>query len=303
MRQSRSAAGASNQSALQRFAPPIPRLSPAGLQAVLAESERPIRAWLDENADFVRGLSVRAATAEVMRRVPEARDQGAGTVTGIVQSWAAERGITLPRLSIVPHPADTIPPAPAGPSLADSDIVAAVERAIEIATEGVRIDRSHGFAQINVSGATVGLRRGALEAASSIGWSGEMALRTRVHDVHFGATLSAERWSLSLTFPSDQMPADMSRLGTVFSEGERALRTIAGEVHGMRSLSEIPDVAERVSPHLDPVKEAVEAASSVAGTRTGVSFGIRAEGPAFAEPGAGGAPAATSIQGVLTIVF
>lgn len=146
------APGGSNQSALQRFGGGLPQLSVADLQAVLATSERPIRDWLDANESHVRDLSIRAATVELLRVLPEARNQGAVVVAGVVRQWAAERGITLPPLSIVPHPADTMPAAPPGPSLADSEIVAAVQSAVEVIGEGVRVDRRHGFAAITLSG-------------------------------------------------------------------------------------------------------------------------------------------------------
>lgn len=291
----------SNQSALQRFGGGLPRLSDADVQAVLATSERPIRDWLDANENRVRGLSIRAATMELLRILPEARSQGAAVVAGVVRQWAAERGITLPPLSIVPHPADTLPVPPPGPSLADSEIVAAVQSAVEVIGEGVRVDRRHGFAAITLSGAAVGLRRGGAEVAGEIGWSGEMAVLTRVDDFHFQARLSAESWSLSLTFPNDAMPADLSRLGAIFREGESAVRSILGEVRGFSDPNQIPDLAERIKPYTDPVKKAVDAAKAARGARPGINFGIRVEGPAFG--GGSGAAAPATIQGVLTILF
>ncbi len=291
----------SNQSALQRFGGGLPRLSDADVQAVLATSEQPIRDWLDANESYVSGLSLRAATVELLRVLPEARTQGAVVVAGVVRQWAAERGITLPPLSRVPNPADTLPALPPGPSIADSDIVSAVQSAVEVIGEGVRVDRQHGFAAITLSGATVGLRSGGAEVASEIGWSGEMAVLTQVEDFHFQARLSADRWSLSLTFPSENMPADLTRLGAIFREGESAVRSIAGELHGFSDPDQIPDLADRIKPHTEPVKKALDAAKAIGGARPGISFGIRAEGPAFG--GGSGAAAPATIQGVLTIVF
>ena len=47
--------GPSNQSALQQFQPPKLRLSFSQMRAVLRESEQPLRRWLDQNIDYVRG--------------------------------------------------------------------------------------------------------------------------------------------------------------------------------------------------------------------------------------------------------
>ncbi len=336
------ALGPSNQSALQRLTPTIPRLSFADLQAVLAESERPIRAWLDENEARVRGLSLAAATAEVLRNVPGAADQGAGSVASTIQHWARERGITLPSLSIVPHAADagaTAAPRQAG----DSELVSAVRGAIRAVSEGVKVERGPAFVRLSASGATAGLRhsgarttatvtptcgvRGRIESqegfaevtergvtvgatapgvrvTTGVTWSGDLRFATSIRNFNLSMSLSAERWLMQLTFPTGQMPADLSTLGAVFGAGESALRASLVEVSGFRSIDEIPDLAARISPHVAPVRRAVETATRIARTPPGISFGIRAEGPTRgAGPGGGPNPAASRVFGVLTIRF
>jgi hypothetical protein len=298
-------AGSSNQSALQQAQPLDLRLSFSQMQAILRESERPLRAWLDENIDYVRGLSARAAAAELVRRVPEARRQGRAYAEGVVRSWAAENNITLRPLSIVPHPADRIP-APSTSSISDSRIVSAVASALRIATEGVVIDRSHGRFQINASGATTELRSGRARIAGRLSWSGELALSSQVGDVHFNASLSAERWQVRLTFPSADM-IDLSSLTSIFNEAGNALPRIVSETAGIEGLSEIPDLAERLSPELSAVRRAISTASQIGRMRPGLSFGIQAGGPGLGrEQPAGGTPATpqgVSVSGVLTIVF
>lgn len=300
--------GPSNQSALQRFEPPNLRLSFSQMQAVLRESEQPLRTWLDENVDYVRGLSARAAAAELMRRVPEARQQGRAYAEGVVRSWAAENNIALRPISIVPHPADRIPaPTARTSSIADSRIVSAVAGALGIVTEGVVIDRSHGRFQVNASGATTELRSGRARIAGRLSWSGEMALSSQVGDVHFNAALSAERWQVRLTFPGAEMPIDLSSLTSIFNEAGNALPRIVSETAGVESLSEIPDLAERLSPELSAVRRAIGSASQIGRTHPGVSVGIQAGGPGFSpeQPAGGtpGTPRGISVSGVLTIVF
>jgi len=344
------APGASNQSALQRFAPQLPRLSAADLRAILAESERPVRAWLDANESLVATLSLAAATAEVLRRVPGAGDQGAGMIAGIVRDWAAERGLTLRPVSLVPHPADAAAGPGARPSIStgDSGLIAAVRGAIGAVTEGIRIERPYGFTRIGVSGATVGLRpgeseisgtvtpsggvrvragerggRGEVEVSESgvaiaarppgpgvrfkagVSWSGALNFSSSIANFHFAMSVTPERWPMTFTFPSGDMPADLSMLGRVFGDGESALRAALIETAGVRNLGEIPDLADRLSPHIDPIRTTIRTVTRVARTQPGVSFGVRLEGRG-ARPGeAGGAPSpqATTLQGVLTIVF
>lgn len=336
-------AGRSNQAVLEQFDPGIPRLSYADLQRIIAESEWPIRAWLDDNVAYVRGLSLAAATAEAMRRVPEARQQGAGDVAGTVRAWAAERGIRLPARSIVPHPADTAPPSVS--TGGDSELISAVRGAISTISEGVTVERGPAYARINASGATAGLREGGeqvsarvtptggvrlraegtegfsevTEGGTSIGisprgtgvrvkagvtWAGRLSFSGSVENFHFNMTMSAERWSMTLTFPSRQMPADLSQLGQVFGQGESALRQALVETAGVSDLSEIPDLADRLKPHIAPIRKAIKTAQRVAATKPGLSFGIRAQGPGPAvTPGGPEGVRTTSIQGVLTIVF
>ena len=108
---------------------------------------------------------------------------------------------------------------------------------------------------------------------------------------------------MQLTFPTNQMPVDLSSLGGVFGRGERALRSALGEVGGFRSLDDIPDIAGRIEPHVAPVRQAVQTATRLARTRPGISFGVRAEGPGPGAGSGGGTPTAGRVLGVLTVVF
>lgn len=332
------ALGASNQSVLERFGPP--RLSYAQLQAVLAESERPIREWLDANVARVRGLSLAAATYEVLRALPQVADMGAGSVAGAIESWARERGITLPARSLAPHPADEAGAAVGG----GGGVIDRLKRAVEAATRGTaivegdagelrisvtgatarlqgggvearaeagpsgveaRVEGREGSARVGTSGAAVSIRGGGVEVGARINWSGQMSFVASASDLHFNASLSADRWSLRLTFPRAQMPQDISALAGVFSDGANALSAIARETSSFRSIDQIPEIADRVSPHMAPVRRAIDAASRIARTPLGVSFGVEVGGPMRA--GAAGATGAEArgveARAVLTIRF
>lgn len=288
----------------QLLASPL-RLSPTQLQQILENSERPMRAWLDRNRSRVQGLSVRAAAYEMIRGLPAAAEQGQAYCEGIVRGWAAERGIQLPQQSIVPHPADqSIPPPPPSPSLSNSAIARTLSSLLNIAVEGVAIERPHGYARINASGYTVGLRRGGLEAAGNIAWSGDLGLQARAGNVHFQASIGKESWKISLTFPNENMPADVSRLSAIFGEAQSVMRDLLTEFGPVPDPSRIPDIVERVRPHTRQLREAVDAMTSIGGTQRGVNVGIQAEGPGLgATAGAPNVPAGTSIQAVLTVVF
>ena len=331
------ALGGSNQSTLERLG--LPRLSSAQLQVVLAESERPIREWLDANIARVRSLSLAAATAEVLRAVPSAAGMGTGGVAGVVENWAGERGVTLPVRSLAPHPADqgvggggggglidgirrTVESATRGTAIVEGDAgevrvsvrgaTARLERGAittraEAGAGGIkaRVESPEGSAEVDTSGASVGLRSGPVRVGARIAWSGQMSVTSSVEDLHFTASLSADRWSMRLSFPRAGMPQDLAALSDVFSQGASALGGVVEETATFRSIEEIPDLAGRISPHLAPVKRSIETASRVARTPLGVSFGVEVGGPTREPaPGAGlEAPRGVEARAVLTIRF
>lgn len=283
-----------NQAAIAGFQSPFPMLNQAQLQAVIAEGERPIREWLSANGSRLIGLSLGAIVAEVYREVPKAGGQGRGTIEFLVKEWAFKAGVTL-----APGP---IPPAPAGPSIADSSIVSGIKGAIETVVDGVGVERAHGYAKIKVGGPTVGLRGKGFEASGSVSWSGGFAVETSYKGLHFSGSLEADKWEMSLTFPGESFSPDIASLSEVFGKGEKAMRAILAETAGFRKLEDIPEIAKTVSPHLEPVKDAVKAAQGAAETKPGVNFGIQASGPGPIPDPAGG-PAGAKVLGVLTVRF
>jgi len=292
-----------NQATIAGLQSPFPTLSYDQLQAVLAESERPIREWLQANQSRLFGLSLNAIVAEVYRNVPAASGQGRGTIEMLVREWASEHGTSLPPQSLIPRPEDAaIPPPPSGPSIADSSIVSSVKSVIQTIVDGVGIERSHGYAKVTVGGPTVGLRGHGLEASGTVSWTGGMSVETSYRGLHFSGSLAPDKWEMSLTFPSTSSVPDLTRVGEVFREGEAAMRAILAETTGFETLDDIPAIGEAVSPHLEPVKEAVKAAQGIAEAKPGVSFGIAASG-AGPSPEATAPPVGTTVVGVVTIVF
>jgi hypothetical protein len=163
------------------------------------------------------------------------------------------------------------------------------------------IERPHGRTEIGLSGATVELMGGGARVGGSISWGGTMGLSTELGGIRFAGSLSAERWSMTVTLPPGTPIPDVGRLGAIFSEGEEGLRGIARETASFSSLREVSALADAISPHLDPVKRAIDAARGIAEARERrVSVGITAGGPALspaaADPG-------LEIRATLTIRF
>ncbi len=81
-----------NQATIGGMQSPFPMLSHAQLQAIIAESERPIREWLKANTSRLHIRSLSSIVAEVYREVPKAAGQGRGTIEYLVKDWAASAG-------------------------------------------------------------------------------------------------------------------------------------------------------------------------------------------------------------------
>lgn len=94
------------------------RLDLRTVERTLAESQRPIRKWLDAHVNDVKILSLDDAVGLVRRSVMEAAGMSPGAVAAAVNAWAADEGIVLPRLSAVPGRSGTLQPVPEAPKQA-----------------------------------------------------------------------------------------------------------------------------------------------------------------------------------------
>jgi hypothetical protein len=109
--------------------------------------------------------------------------------------------------------------------------------------------------------------------------------------------ISPDRWELNFSYPVEDPVPDLSSLSKVFREGESAMSNIAQEIPRFGSLADVSSISDAVKPHLQPVKDAVQAVQGIAGVQAGrVMFGLSASGP-----GIGQRPTTTSIEVTATI--
>jgi hypothetical protein len=276
----------------------------ADLQRLSAQRAAPVRRFLQAHLNEMRMLSVGAIITRVRRGVQEAAELGNSELETAIIDWAAENNFTPQRISALPDPADTrIPPPPSSPPLTDSAIVRTVSGAVHAAIDGVGVRREYGRALVSVSGATVGLgsTRGT-QVAGTVSWGGTLGIQAERGDFHFEASIGADKWEMKLSFGSDTAVPDLSRLAGVFSEGESAMRHIAGEVGTFRNLGDIPRIRDAIHPYTEPVSDAIEALQGVAQAPR-VNVGISASGPGTDPTGGGTGPRPTAVMATLTITF
>lgn len=317
------------------------RLTPAQLQKIIEESERPIRQYLDKNPNLARTHSLGACIVEIMKLVPGASDKSVAELKYIIQDWAKKRGIRLPALSTVPHPADPVPGRIDTPS-AMAGMIKAVKDAVKTAKSGVSInmgkletkisvtgataklgpfgasvsptgdvkgtiegkgaDGAKGKMEVGKDGASVSVEDGKFKTSYGISWKGEMKLSTSYDNYKLSGSISQNSWSITLTFNTAKMPPYPGAIGKIFGEGEKGVRGILRETAKFRRIEDIPGIKDKIEPHLKPVKKAIGTAGALAGLKKHLSFGVRITGPG---PNADAETRGkgTSVQGVLTVHF
>src|SRR5205807_1281972 len=121
---------------------------------------------------------------------------------------------------------------------------------------------------------------------------------------HFSGNLSKDKWEITLSFPQDTYIPDLSSVGKVFREGEKAVGKMADATRSFNNISDAGKVGALIKPNVAAVQDAVEAVSGIAKApkKGGASFGFKLGSP---EPGPGqqGMPGGVQVSAVFTYVF
>lgn len=220
-----------------------------------------------------------------------------------VAKWATVNAIGLligpPAVDPCATPAPGTPP-PAS----DSELINAVKKAISTVSDGVTVGKDGANVNIGVTGLTGNLRKGDNAASLGISWGGTLKLDAQSGPFHFSGNLSKDKWEITLSFPQDTYIPDLSTLGKVFSEGERAVEKLADATRGFSNISDPRKIGALIKPHAAAVQDAVDAVSGIANAdkKGGASFGFKLGSP---EPGPGEQGIPRGVQGsvVFTFVF
>jgi hypothetical protein len=213
--------------------------------------------------------------------------------------WRSTHG---PDLSSVPggsaQPSAQLPASP------DSKLIEAVKKAITTVIDGRDIVK-HGDGKVNigVGGLTAELKKGDSTLSAGVSWGGTLSVEADKGDFHFQGELSSTRWQIQLTYPEDASVPDLTTLGKVFGEGEKAMRNIIGATASFKGLGDVGRVKDAISPQIQPVKDAVEAVQGIAKVplkRVDIGISVGSPDPA---PGQDGMPRGVEIKGTITIRF
>lgn len=256
------------------------------------EAQLRVQGYLERNKQRLRMLGVDFIVWEVRLSVPGVSILLDSELRATVAIWRSLNGPLYPS------------PLPAPPTVAESKLIEAVKKGVTTVIEGVDIKHGAGKINLGVSGLTAELKKGDIRLATGVSWGGALSVEAETGNFHLSGELSAERWEIKLSYPEDTAIPDLSKLGKVFGEGEAAMRQIIGATASFSTLNDVSRIQTAIKPHLQPVKDAVEAVKGIAKApparraSVGISLGSPDPGPAVT-----GIPRGIQGQVTLTIRF
>jgi hypothetical protein len=256
------------------------------------EAYQQIQAYLLKHQKRLELQTVEFIVWELQNYVPKSHllDESDIRVAAVV--WRTLHG---PR-----YPLDPAKPA----STSDSKAIAAVKSALTTVVEGVNLKHKDGKVNISVTGVTAELAKGDAKAAVGVSWGGTLSVEANKGSFYFTGQLASDKWEIKFSYPEDTSIPDLTKLGKVFSEGEKAMRGIIAATSSFKSLQDAARVKEAITPHIQPVSNAVDAAKSIAKApeKGGVSVGVSVGSPDVM-PGESGIPKGVQGQITLTVRF
>jgi len=186
----------------------------------------------------------------------------------LIEDYYRSHGILIPATT------------PATPSLMDSRIVQAVTSAVATVIHGVDITRGDGNINIAVSGLTAELKRGDSSISAGVSWGGTLSVQANRGNFYVSGELAQDHWEIKLSYPEETPVPNLSDLGDVFGEGEKAFRGIIRATQGISRVQDIPRATSTIGSYMKPLGDAVEAIQGIArAPRSGVSFGFSIGSP------------------------
>jgi hypothetical protein len=219
----------------------------------------------------------------------------------IIARWAM---FNAPGL-IVKQPAAGAPPPNSGAAspTSSSELIDSFKRAVTLINNGVTFGKSDGTnLNIGVTGLTANLKGGG-DASLALSWGGTLQFNAASGPIHFSASLSKDKWEMSLSLPDDSYVPDLSKLESVVRAGQDGVIEMAKATRSFHNISDASKVGALMKPHVKDVQDAVEALSGIAkAPKTGMSFGFKIGSP---DPLPGQEGMQPGVQGevVLTWVF
>lgn len=257
-----------------------------------------LRDWLARNTEYLRMLPERDIIVRARVEVPAIAQMDNGDIAWEIHQWAKKNSflpVDLPGIpTYVPGSTGATPVRAGDPEIVDR-LKSLLKTLQSIPTE-IKWTGKGASAGISVSGVTASLGR----VEANAGWDRTLELKTSVSDMEFSAKIDPVNKNWEMTFTIGNDVPNLSDVASVFQKGESAMRIVVANA-GKLDLSNPSRTVQQFKPYVDPIKDAVDAASKIAKQRPGdISFGVSLKGPLQNVPGAGGG---VTVTAVFTVVF
>jgi hypothetical protein len=257
-----------------------------------------LRDWLAKNTESLRMTPERDIITSARIEVPAIAQMDNGDIAWEIHQWAKKNSflpVDLPGDPTYVSGSSGATPVRAGdPEIIDK-LKSLLNTLKSVPTE-IKWTGKDASAAISVSGLTATL--GPVEATA--GWDRTLELKTSVSGMEFSGKIDPanKNWEMKFTIGND-VP-NLSDLASIFTKGEAALRGVVLNADKV-DLKNPSKTMATFKPYVDPIKDAVDAASKIAKQRPGdISFGVSLKGPLpDSPPGTGG----ITVTAVITIVF
>ena len=213
-------------------------------------------------------------------------DSGAKTapVSPPTPQWVLTGGYTDPVIGYIPrHFVKWTPPSPSAPqpagepnwlqkSLADLKTSFSFSEGLTISS----ISNPGVSTSIFVTGVTQRAKIKGLGVQTELGWDKSIGLQLSYRDWYLHGTLDADgKWGLTLSFPNDSPVPITPWINDIFRQGGVAIAGFAkAAAAGPPNLNNLDPLIKEVSPHVDRMKGAIDAAKGIAKAQPGINVAL-----------------------------
>jgi hypothetical protein len=252
-----------------------------------------LRDWLAKNGDSMRMMPERDIILSARLEVPAIAQMDNGDIAWEIHQWAKTHSLLPVDVPGTPGSSAATPVRAGDPEIIDK-LKSLLKTLKSVPTE-IKWTGKDASAAISVSGVTATL--GPVEATA--GWDRTLELKTKVSDMEFSAKINPVDKNWEMTFQIGEEVPNLSDIAGIFTKGESAMRGVIMNADKV-DLKNPSKAVQQFKPYVDPIKDAVEAASKIAKQRPGdISFGVSLKGPLPNSPTPGG----VTVTAVITIFF
>jgi hypothetical protein len=260
-----------------------------------------LRDWLTKNTETLRMSPERDIIVAARLEVPAIAQMDNGDIAYEIHQWAKTHSF-LPvdppgSPSYVAGSSGATPVRAGDPEIVDK--LKCLLKTLQSVPTEIKWTGKDACAGISVSGLTASLAAGDVKFEAKAGWDKTVELKTTVSNMSFTAQIDPVNKTWNMTFTIGEEVPNLADVANVFQKGESAMRGVISNV-GNINPRDVGKTVAQFKPYVDPIKDAVEAASQIAKQRPGnITFGVSLKSGSPNSPNDRG----VTVTAVITIFF